>query len=187
MEFYEQRAELAGEMPEQQRGMYPIDPRDMTPAMNEEAMGYIQQPEQDQVSNDMFARKNDLEVIQEYNREENMPSYIKNNFWSLASKSIKLGFWKDEDIQEIFLYKNVIKLGHLMAKPRARYTFGERQAMNQIDMLVFADFKRGVGMEKYKINERTLQATSVTQSIQGSSSSAAKRGGLLAGLKTFFG
>jgi hypothetical protein len=59
--------------------------------------------------------------------------------------------------------------------------------MNQMDLLVYADFKRGVGMERYKINERTLQATSVTQAIQGGGSSSVKRQGLLGGLKNFFG
>ena len=76
-----------------------------------------------------------------------------------------------------------------MRNPRHRYTFSDRQMMNQMDMLVYADFKRGVGMERYKINERTLQATSVTQAIQGGGSSGggARRGGLLAGVKNFFG
>jgi len=140
-------------------------------------------------SNDeLFSRGNDLRVIQEYNREENMPDAIRQSFWALASKSIKLGFWDKDDLGEIFLNKNIIKVGHIMANPRHKYTFKDRQLMNQIDMLVYADVKRGIGMEKYRINERTLQATSVTQSIQGGASGMnQKKSGILAGLKNFFG
>jgi len=53
-------------------------------------------------------------------------------------------------------------------------------------MLVYSDFKRGVGMEKYRINERTLQATTVTQSIQGGGKSQ-KQGGVMSGLRSIFG
>jgi len=146
------------------------------------------QPLMNYPNDELFSRGNDLRVIQEYNREENMPDPIRQSFWALASKSIKLGFWDKEDLGEIFLNKNIIKVGHIMANPRHKYTFKDRQLMNQIDMLVYADVKRGIGMEKYRINERTLQATSVTQSIQGASSGLPqKKSGVLAGLKNFFG
>lgn len=156
----------------------PIDPNMYMPQA-------YQDPNQGQ--NDLFTRENALQVIQEYNREETLPSDAKNSFWSLASKSIKLGFWKEDDARDIFLHKNIIKVGHLMANPRFKYTFEERQMMNHMDMLVYADFKRGVGMERYKINERTLQATSVTQSIQGSTTGGQRKGGVVSGLKAFFG
>lgn len=144
-------------------------------------------PQAMQQSHDLFGRTNDLRVIQEYNNEENMPESVKLDFWALASKSIKLGFWTEKDYQELFLHKNIIKVGHIMSTPRHKYTFKTRQQMNQMDFLVFADFKRGIGMEKYKINERTLQATSVTQSIQGGQVGGGKKGGVLAALKNFFG
>ena len=164
----------------------------MDQSMYEQDPAFFQQPDYGpgpQQQNGLFAQPNDLKVIQEYNREENMPAAVKKSFWGLASKSIKLGFWQEKDLQEIFLHKNIIRLGEIMRNPRHRYTFSDRQMMNQMDMLVYADFKRGVGMERYKINERTLQATSVTQAIQGGGSSGggARRGGLLAGVKNFFG
>lgn len=159
----------------------PMDPNMMSP----QQVAYDMQGEQE---SPYFSQPNDLRVIQEYNREENLPNDMKASFWALASKSIKLGFWNDGDEREIFLHKNIIKVGHIMAKPRHKYTFEERHKMNQIDMLVYADFKRGVGMERYKINERTLQATSVTQNIMGGASGpVGKRGGVMAGLKSFFG
>lgn len=176
MEIYEQKAELVDN-----NGSY--DPRELpTYAANQ----VIQNNEQYD-SSDMFSRPNDLRVIQEYNREENMPTKAKNDFWALASKSIKLGFWKEDDAQDIFLHKNIIKLGYIMENPRHTYTFKDRQIMNQMDMLVYADFKRGVGMERYKINERTLQATSVQQYIQGGGTNQGKQGGFLSGIKSFFG
>ena len=72
-------------------------------------------------------------------------------------------------------------------RPRHKYTFADRQLTNQMDMLVYADFNRGKGMPRYKINERTLQATSVSQTINGGGSSRSKRGGILSGMKNFFG
>ena len=172
METYEQQAELVD---------YPVDPRTMSPYAAQE---YIEQDREEE--SELFHQPNDLKVIQEYNREENMPSKVRKKFWALSSKSIKLGFWKQEDLYDVFLHKNIIKLGHIMSNPRSTYTFEDRQVMNQMDMLVYADFKRGVGMERYKINERTLQATSVQQHIQGGGS-VGKQGGVLAGLKRFFG
>jgi hypothetical protein len=160
---------------------YPVNPDDYSPYATQQMM---QGPSQD---NELFSRPNDLRVIQEYNQEENLPVNLKKDFWGLISKSIKLGFWKETDMQEIFLHKNVIKVGHIMSKGRHKYTFAERQQMNQIDFLVYADFKRGIGMERYKINERTLQATSVQQHIQGGGATGSRKGGLFSGLKSFFG
>lgn len=173
METYSQRAEIVH--PEQ--GMHP-DQHQMYDMAQQGAYA----PE-----NEMFARANDLRVIQEYNREEGLPVDIKRSFWGLVSKSLKLGFWKEDDAREIFLHKNLVKVGHIMAKGRHKYTFEERQHMNQLDFLVFADFKRGIGMEKYRINERTLQATSVQQHIQGAGNPSKGGGGVFSGLKNFFG
>jgi hypothetical protein len=136
--------------------------------------------------NEYFQSPNNLQVIQEYNKEELLPLNVKLKFWGLLSKSIKLGFWNENDEQNLFFYKNIIKVGHIMSLPKHSYTFEDRQQMNMLDLVVFADFKRGIGMEKYRINERTLQATSVTQSIQGGGGANSKRSGLLAGLKGFF-
>lgn len=175
MQTYTQQAELVEPQEEP-----PMDPR------NPYGQGYIQGDQQYE-EGEMFQRPNDLRVIQEYNREENMPSAAKKDFWSMASKSIKLGFWKEDDYREIFLHKNLIKVGHIMSNPRHSYNFKDRQMMNHMDFLVFADFKRGVGMEKYKLNERTLQATSVQQHIQGGGAPGGRKGGILGGLKSFFG
>jgi len=138
-----------------------------------------------QGGDEYFQKQNDLRVIQEYNRDELLPAGVKSSFWGLLSKSIKLGFWDKDDEIDLFFHKNLIKVGYIMKNPKHKYTFADRQNMNMLDLLVYADFKRGVGMERYRINERTLQATSVTQSIQGGGASG-RRGGALAGLKAFF-
>lgn len=177
MEYQERQAEYID--PRQ----HMVDPRTMSPGYTQQMLDGNQEYEE----NDMFSKPNDLRVIQEYNKEENLPSEAKSNFWALASKSIKLGFWKEQDIQEIFIHNNIIKVGHIMSKPRHKYTFKERQMMNQMDFLVYSDFKRGVGMERYKTNERTLQATSVQQHIQGGGSMGGKKGGVFSAMKSFFG
>lgn len=143
-------------------------------------------PEPTTQDNELFQRNNDLKVIQEYNREENMPISVKTTFWALASKSIKLGFWEKGDEQEVYFDKNNITIAHLMSKPKHEFTFGERLQMLQVKFLTYCDYKRGVGMEKHKINERTLQASTITQNIQGSGSQV-KRGGVIAGLSRIFG
>jgi len=142
-------------------------------------------PNQD---NELFGRANDLALIQEYNKESNIPKDIQKDFWAVASKSILLGFWEKDDEQDLFFLRNNITIGHIMAKPKHTYTFKERQHMNQLSLLMYSNFKRGVGMEKYRINERTLQATSTTLNLQGSSGGGqAKRGGVVAGLRNIFG
>ena len=179
----------------EQQADQPIDVDQLPPEMQQQMAHQVmeereqQRQQQEGDDNELFSMPNDLRVIQEYNREENIPQNLKKSFWSLASKSIKLGFWRESDLNDIFIKKNIIKVGHIMSQPRHRYTFAERQMMNQMDFLVFADFKRGIGMEKYKINERTLQATSVQQQIVGSGSGGAAKqgGGVMSGLKSFFG
>jgi len=84
METYEQRAEIVDENPQ-----YPMDPRAMSPRATQQMLEGQEQYEE----GEMFQRPNDLRVIQEYNREENMPVSAKKDFWALASKSVKLGFW----------------------------------------------------------------------------------------------
>lgn len=142
---------------------------------------------QQQQQQDLFGKPNDLRLIMEYNHEETVPMKMQQNMWGLMVKSLKLGFWEKEDAQEIFLHKNLIRVGYLLSTPKHKYTFKDRHNLNMVDFLAYADFKRGVGMEKYKINERTLQSTSVTQNIQGLSNTGGKKGGMMSGLKAFFG
>lgn len=149
--------------------------------------GLYQDQNQPQQVPEYFQQHNELKLVQEYNNEDLAPNSLKSDFWGLFSKSLKLGFWDQKDEIDIFYHKNIIKVGYIMSKPKHRYTFKDRQQLNMVDFLVFADFKRGIGMERYKINERTLQATTVTQSIQGGpGGGGGKKGGLLAGLKGFF-
>ena len=145
-----------------------------------------QQYMQQQQDNNLFGSPNDLRLIQEYNKEELVPEGLKHNLWGFMTKSLKLGFWDKSDEHDIFIHKNLIRLGYIMSTPKHKYDFRIRHQLNMLDFLAYADFKRGVGMEKYKINERTLQSTSVTQSIQGISNSS-RKGGMMAGLKSFFG
>jgi len=163
-----------------------VDPNVMSPEAAQQYYGQQEDP-YDQPASDEFSRPNDLRVIQEYNREENMPAIAKKNFWALTSKSIKLGFWKEEDFQDLWLRQNSIRLNYIMSEPKHKYTFKNRLDLQQMELLVYADFKRGIGMERYKINERTLQATSVRQSIQGGGNIGGKKGGIMAGIKNFFG
>jgi hypothetical protein len=144
-------------------------------------------PQQMMNQNDLFSRPNDLRLIQEYNNEETVPIKMRTEMWGMMVKSLKLGFWEKDDAQEIFLHKNTIRVGYLLSTPKHKYTFKDRNNLNMIDFLSYADFKRGVGMEKYKINERTLQSTSITQALQGISGNSSKKGGVFSGLKAFFG
>lgn len=173
-------AELAGS--EQYTG----NPNEI-PMFGQVPEGMFQQDQQQQQgAPEYFQQHNELKLVQEYNNEDLAPNKLKGEFWGLFSKSLKLGFWDKEDEQDIFYHKNIIRVGYIMSKPKHRYTFKERQQLNMIDFLVYADFKRGIGMERYKINERTLQATTVTQSIQGGAGNSGKKGGMVAALKGFF-
>lgn len=134
-----------------------------------------------------FARQNDLAVIKEYNSEDNLPRGIKKDFWGLITKSIKLGFWTKEDELDLFFHKNLINTSYMMQKTKKELTFEDMHKMNMVGLLMYADFKRGVGMEKVKINERTLQATSITQHVNANASPVRKSAGVLGTIKNFFG
>jgi hypothetical protein len=162
VEYYEQEAEM-NNLPEVYGG------------------GFMPQRQ----DNDVFQRANDLRVIQEYNSENLIPEGIKTDFWAIASKSTLLSFWEKADEAVIYNYFNTIKTGHIMTLPKYKYTFKERQQINQVGYLLYSNFKRGVGMEKYKINERTLQAVSISQNINSSASNA-KQGGILSMFKSIF-
>jgi len=149
-------------------------------------MGNAAVPQIGSQDNDLFQKANDLRVIQEYNREENLPEDIKKDFWALASKSIKLGFWEKEDEADLYFMNNIINVGYIMQLPKHKFTFAQRQKIQMLKLLVYSDYKRGVGMERYKINERTLQAAAITQSIQGSGRQQKGGGGFLGGLGRMF-
>ena len=138
--------------------------------------------------NDMFARANDLRVIQEYNKEENIPDDIKKVFWSASSPNVRLGFWEKDDLVDLFYHMNTILIGNIMSKPKKKYSFAEMNNMNQLFFKNYIDFRRGIGIEKFKNNERTLQAAMITQNIQGlgGSGGGGKKGGVLAGLRSIF-
>lgn len=173
----------AGLDPSQQQ---PGDPN-MMPVPMGQMGGYM--PGNPEHGSDLFARHNDLRVIQEYNTDEGIPKMISQNFWGLTSKSLKLGFWEDKDEMDIFLHKNVIRMGYIMSRAKHRYTFEDRHMMNQLDFMTYCDFKRGVGVERHRINERILQASSISQNIQGFSGGGASqgRGGVMGFVKSFLG
>src|SRR6056297_1733103 len=120
------------------------------PAQHQMEMGEPQ-------DNELFQRANDLRVIQEYNKDENIPKSVIKNYWAPASKSVKLGFWEKDDEPSLYFMNNIIGVGDIMSKPKHKNTFEARQQRLQMNFLLYCDFKRGVGMERYKINERTLQ------------------------------
>lgn len=137
---------------------------------------------------DLFNTGSDqLEVIKEYNDEKKVPNKIQKTFWALASKSILLGFWEKEDQEDLYFFNNNILVGDIMSKPKHKYTFADRQAMNQMKLLAYANFKRSVGMEKWRINERTLQASAITQNINQNGAGAGQRSkGFLSTVKSAF-
>lgn len=142
----------------------------------------------DEGEDDAFRPSNELKILQEYNDEKYLPKRARRDFWSLTSKSVKLGFWKDSDYEIIWRHQNIIKLNHLMGKSRKKYSWKERKLMKQIAFLNFADFKRGVGMETFKHNERTMQSIAIQQRISGNSGGPSKKnnGGFMGSLTSMF-
>jgi len=141
--------------------------------------------EQAQQGEEYFRSRDNLEVIKEYNSEILLPNESKKDLWGLATKSISLGFWSENDQENMTLFVNRVKLSWLMGKAKHSYSFEDRHRFTQMELFAWSNFKRGVGMEKYKINERTLQATSVTQNIQASANTSGQKG-VMAFLKNAF-
>jgi hypothetical protein len=157
---------------------------------------YIQEPygqmmpmgnmQQRPPGSELFTSPSNLEVIKEYNNEESIPNDIKLNYWAMSGKGIKLGFWEKEDEVNLFIHRNMIYTSKIMSKPKFKYTFKDLADQAQLSLMFFTDFKRGMGMEKYKINERTLQSASIQQSIQGSPGQSPARKGFLGSIKSWF-
>lgn len=134
-----------------------------------------------------FQPNNELKVIQEYNREEHMPKAAKREYWSMISKSMLLGFWENKDREEIFLNNQIIKMANIMSKPKQKYTFKERNMQKQLEYYNFQLLKRGIGMERHKYNERTLQSMSIQQQIRGGATNGRRAtGGFMGSIKNMF-
>jgi hypothetical protein len=130
---------------------------------------------------DAFRPNNELKVIQEYNEEKHLPIMARKDNWAMVSKSMLLAFWENKDYEDVFRHQNIIKLNNIMSKPKQKYTFKERAMNKQVEFFAYQNFKRGVGTDRFRHNERTLQSMMINQSISGTGSSPRRKGGSFMG------
>ena len=126
--------------------------------------------EQLRAAESLFSNQNTVELIKYYTKEE-IPDDLKKlepfkTFWAILGKNPVLTFLNSED-EEIFdILFRISKLQHLISKPAYTYTFEKSQAMNQLRIYFKAAIKRSIGFDKNKVNERTMEATSVNQIVR---------------------
>lgn len=86
------------------------------------------------------------------------------DLWIPNQKSLKLTFLNDVDSQILGLQFEESKLLYLIGKRRTTIDTGKILALNQLSQLNRANIKRSVGSDAENMNERKLQATSISYS-----------------------
>lgn len=126
--------------------------------------------EQLKQAEDLFKPQDMVKLIKFYT-EENLPKSLdntkfKDKFWSVLGKSPILTFLdaEDEDFYDSTL--RIAKLQFLMMYPAYKYSFDDQMELNQIRMYFKSAIKRAIGFDKNKINERTMEATSINQIVR---------------------
>lgn len=131
---------------------------------------------------DVFGKTDFLKMLKEY-LEDNVPDSEEYRelaqFFAVTSKSAKLSFLNERDVETFMLKFEVCKLDYLMHKPPHAYTFLNQQMLDQLDMLFHFNVRRCVGTDKQVINERIAEVAQVVQTISSPQSGERKRPGIL--------
>lgn len=103
--------------------------------------------------------------------------------WLPIMKSLKLTFLNDTDAAILYLQFEESVLDVILCRRRGGFTLKDSLLINQLRMLFRANVKRSVGTTPEVLNERILQATSITHSTGTYREPAGKGiGGRVAGL-----
>lgn len=117
----------------------------------------------DKSSYSLWGSTDFVKVIQEYTQDKQIPlDKVEDlqKFWAIFGKDLKLTFI-DTD-QEIEYFNNLFesaKLSYLMSEPAFKFDFDKYQMLDQLRLNFNAVVRRSKGTDKNKMNERTLQAS----------------------------
>jgi hypothetical protein len=128
-----------------------------------------------------------LKVIQEYLKEEGMPSLARDKFWGLNTKFLSITFFDKKDVEDLRLMSANAELIEIMSKPVEDYDWEKMQFFKQQDIMVFAQGSRSVGAPQGRMNERTLQNTQIGQMIHTRGGGGVPQRGFKGAINKIFG
>lgn len=123
-------------------------------------------------------------ILEDKLATEKIKANAINDIWIPNQKSLKLTFFDQVDAQILGLQFEEAKLLYLVGKRRSEIDTSKVLALNQLSQLNRANIKRSVGSTGENMNERKLQATSISYSSGTFREGSTGRGlgGRLAGL-----
>lgn len=108
------------------------------------------------------------------------------DIWLPNQKSLKLSFLTETDAAILSLQMKEAELLLMCNKRRSQFGIKDVLAVNQLDQLFRINTKRSVGSDSENMNERKLQATSISYST-GTFKDGGRSGGIKSGIASLFG
>lgn len=102
------------------------------------------------------------ELVESLLSNEHIPKKLLKNLWVLFGKSTKLSFLKDEDIRQLMLQFELLRLTIIESIPKSAYNEELELELIQIRMEFELNLNRSRGA---RMNERELLGSSTTASF----------------------
>jgi len=103
-------------------------------------------------------------LLDDKNAEEKLKYSNLADIWLPLMKSLKLTFLNETDALILYLQFEEAVLDLILSRRRGAFTLNDSLLVNQLRMLFRANVKRSVGTPPDTLNERIIQATSITRS-----------------------
>ena len=103
------------------------------------------------------------ELVESLLSNEHIPDHLRKRMWVLFGKSTKLTFLKDDDIKQLMLQFELLRLTIIESIPKAQYNEELELDLIQIQMEFLLNLKRSFGSGR--MNERELLGSSTTASF----------------------
>lgn len=157
-----------------------------------EARDYYEGLQGAKAAEDLFSTTDMSKLIKTY-MEETIPEEIRNtklfkDFWGVLGNTLKLTFLSEKEIPEFESLFREAKYNYIMSVPVYDYTAEEMKIMQQIKIYFAAAIRRSVGSRQHVINERTMQATTISQNIRSNTErfSQSSGGGMMGKIRRMF-
>jgi len=120
----------------------------------------------------LYGNTDMVKLIETYT-EDDLPKPVKespifNKFWAFFSRSPKWTFLSREDRVDYDYFLHNAKLNFLLMTPSYEYGFKEDMILDNLDFHNFINMTRAMGTPHHIINERTMEATTISQNISNS-------------------
>lgn len=128
----------------------------------------------------LYGNTDMVKLIETYT-EDDLPKEIKNNpiipkFWAFFSRAPKWTFLTKEDRPDYEYFLHNAKLNFLLSTPSHKFNFDDDMLLDNLDFHNFINMTRAQGTPNHIINERTMEATTISQNISNSNSMMSQGG-----------